>query len=95
MCPGTDQYVIGSPVFKKTTITLENGNQFVIEAKDNSEKNVFIQSATLNGKNFTKNFITYSDLIQGGNLSIQMSENPNKQRGIKTSDRPFSVSEQE
>ena len=95
VCPGTDQYVIGSPVFKKTTITLENGNQFVIEAKDNSEGNVFIQSATLNGKNFTKNFITYSDLIQGGNLSIQMSENPNKQRGIKTSDKPFSVSEQE
>ena len=58
VCPGTDQYVLGSPVFRKATITMEDGRKFVIEANGNSQQNVYIQSATLNGKPLDKNYIT-------------------------------------
>ncbi len=90
--PGTDQYVIGSPVFKKATITMENGNKFVIEAEGNSKDNVYIQSGTLNGKNLDKNYITYDDINNGGNLKFVMGAHPNKQRNIGKSAAPYSVS---
>ena len=92
VCPGTDQYVIGSPVFKKTTISLENGNKFIINAPDNDKDNVYIQSASLNGETYTKNFITYADIIKGGSFDLKMSDSPNKNRGINESDKPFSLS---
>src|SRR5690606_32626944 len=63
VCPGTDQYVIGSPLFSKATITLENGNQFIIEAKNNSPQNMYIQSATLNGHPFTAGWIDYQTIV--------------------------------
>lgn len=92
VCPGTDQYVLGSPLFDKVTIVLENGNKFVIEARNNSDKNLYIKSATLNGVPYTKNYITYSDIIKGGILSFDMDAVPNKERGVNKNDRPFSVS---
>lgn len=92
VCPGTDEYVMGSPLFKKTTITLEDGKKFVIEAPDNDEKHVYIGSATLNGKPFTKNYLRYSDITGGGLLKLNMSTTPAKDRGISKEDRPFSVS---
>lgn len=92
VCPGTDQYVLGSPVFKKATINLENGNKFIINAPDNDMDNVYIQSASLNGETYTKNFITYSDIINGGSFDLKMSDSPNKNRGINESDKPFSLS---
>lgn len=91
VCPGTDQYVLGSPVFEKTTINLENGKKFVIEAKNNNKENVYIQSATLNGKEFTHNFITYGDLINGGVFKLEMKNTPNESRGVNKADRPFSL----
>ncbi len=90
--PGTNQYVIGSPVFKKATITMENGNKFVIEAEGNSKDNVYIQSGTLNGKNLDKNYITYDDINNGGSLKFVMGSQPNKQRNIAKSAAPYSVS---
>ena len=93
VCPGTDQYVFGSPVFQKATIKLENGKTFVISANGNSAKNVYIQSATLNGKNYDLNYITYQDIINGGTLTFQMAAKPNTRRGISKEARPFSVSE--
>lgn len=53
---------------------------------------MYIRSATLNGKNYTKNYITYQDIAKGGSLSLEMDDKPNKQRGIGKEDRPFSVS---
>ena len=90
--PGTNQYVIGSPIFRKATITMENGKKFVIEAKDNNLDNCYIQSGTLNGKNLDKNFITYDDMWNGGILSFQMGPQPNKQRNNTTASAPYSVS---
>ncbi len=92
VCPGTDEYALGSPVFEKATITLENGKQFVIEAKNNSQKNVYIQSATLNGKSYTHNFIRYQDIINGGVIKFEMGEQPDKTRGTNDADFPYSVS---
>lgn len=92
VCPGTDQYVIGSPVFQKATITLENGKKFIINAKNNNRQNVYIQSATLNGKVYNHNWIKYDDIINGGVFELVMGNQPALQRGISEEDKPFSVS---
>ena len=89
--PGTDQYVLGSPIFRKATITMEDGKQFVIEAKDNSKDNVYVDSRSLNGQPISRNYITYSELTSGGTLSLQMSDKPNKQLGTEKSDAPYSL----
>jgi predicted alpha-1,2-mannosidase len=91
VCPGTDEYVIGSPMFQKATITLENGKKFMVEAVNNSRENVYIQSATLNGQPLHKNFIRYADISNGGTLRLVMGKSPNMQRGIREEDRPFSL----
>lgn len=92
VCPGTDEYVLGSPVFQKATITMEDGKKFIIEANNNNKENVYIQSASLNGKNHDKNFIRYSDIANGGILKFEMGNQPNKNRGITKDAAPFSLS---
>lgn len=92
VCPGTDEYVLGSPVFKKTTITLENGKTFVIEAGNNDSHNVYIQSAKLNGESYSKTYIRYQDIVNGGTMQLEMGNQPNKSRGTSLNDRPYSVS---
>ena len=94
VCPGTDEYVIGSPLFKKATITMENGNKFVIEANNNSKENLYIQSATLNGRVLDKNFIKYDDIADGGTLRFEMGSQPNKERCTSKYAAPFSLSKE-
>ena len=91
VCPGTDEYVIGSPVFQKAIIQLENGKTFVIKANGNNPQNVYIQSAKLNGQTHDKNYIKYQDIADGGTLEFEMSATPNTKRGTEASARPFSV----
>ena len=88
--PGTDQYVIGSPLFPKATITMEDGTKFQIIADNNEVNNCYITSSTLNGKELDKNYITYSELIKGGTLHFQMSDTPNKARNIGKEAAPYS-----
>ena len=95
VCPGTDQYVIGSPVFPKMTIHFENGKTLVIEATNNSKKNVYIQSAKLNGNVFSHNYLTYKELTQGGIMQYEMGDQPALGRGTLKSDLPYSVSKHE
>jgi predicted alpha-1,2-mannosidase len=92
VCPGTSEYVLGSPLFKKVIITLEDGKQFVVEAQNNNAENLYIQSANLNGKAYSKNFITYNDIVSGGEIKFIMGNQPNKERGIKQTDFPYSFS---
>ena len=92
VCPGTDQYVIGSPLFRKVTITLEDGKKFTIEAEGNDADSVYIKSASLNGSGLDRNYITYSEITDGGTLKFIMSATPEKTRGISESSRPYSVS---
>ncbi len=90
--PGVDQYALGSPLFDQATITLANGKRFIIVADKNSADNVYIQSATLNGKTWSKNWINHVAITNGGTLRLEMSHQPNPKRGAREEDKPFSVS---
>jgi putative alpha-1,2-mannosidase len=92
--PGTGEYVLGSPLFKKVTINLENGKKFVIDAPLNGEKNVYIQRAALNGETYSRNYLSHSDLMKGGILHLHMGEKPALDRGISAGDQPFSLTRQ-
>lgn len=92
VCPGTDEYVIGSPVFEKATITLENGKTFVIEAHNNSKANVYIRSATLNGSPLNRNYIRYGDMANGGVIRFEMGDKPDMTRATGKEAAPFSLS---
>jgi len=90
VCPGTDEYVFGSPLFDKITLHLENGNSFVITSKNNSHDNVYVNKVSLNGSEYSKTFIRHSDIMKGGTLNFDMSNTPNMQRGINKEDFPYS-----
>jgi predicted alpha-1,2-mannosidase len=94
VCPGVDQYVLGAPLFKKTTLTFENGKQLVINATTNSDNNRYVLSLQLNGKVHPKNWINHFDLLKGGVLNFQMSPVPNKLRGISSDAYPYSFSKE-
>lgn len=82
MNPASGNYEIGSPIFEKTTITISEGKTFVIEAENVSDKNIYIQSATLNGEAFDKTSISHQDILKGGVLHFVMGDQPNKSWGI-------------
>jgi predicted alpha-1,2-mannosidase len=90
--PGVNEYVIGSPLFKKATLNLENGNKFVISTENNSKDNIYIESASLNGTPWENNFIRFEDIKKGGQLEFDMSALPNKQRGLNAENVPYSLS---
>ena len=92
VCPATTQYVLGTPMFKKMTISLENGKKFVINAGGNSDTNFYIANANFNGKAWDKNWIDHSTIQAGGKLNLAMSATPNKKRGAEKSSFPFSLS---
>lgn len=92
VCPGSGQYVLGAPLFRKCTITFGDGKTFVINAPDNDSRNLYISNLALNKKEYTKNFLNHSDIIKGGKIDIKMTEVPNKIRGTKDSDFPYSMS---
>ncbi len=92
VAPGTTQYVMGAPLFKKATLHLENGRDFVINAPENSDKNIYIESATLGGKNYTKNYLDHYEMMKGGVLNLKMSDKPNLNRGTGDGDLPYSFS---
>jgi len=92
VCPGTQQYVVGAPLFKKAILKLENGKQVVINAPQNSEANKYIKSMQLNGKAYTNNWIDHQDLMKGAVINFDMQATPNKQRGTKDSEAPYSFS---
>ena len=92
VAPATPEYVIGAPLFKKVTVNLENGNRIEITAPENSPENRYIQSIEMNGIPYSKNYFKYEDLQKGATVSFEMNHVPNKQRGTKESDFPYSFS---
>lgn len=92
VCPGSNEYVLGAPYFNKVTVSLENGKKLEIVAPANSDTNRYIKTLKYNGKNYTKNYINHFDLIKGGRLLFDMDGKPNKSRGVKDSDFPYSFS---
>lgn len=91
VCPGMPYYVIGSPTFEETVISLENGKTFKILAKNASEKNIYIQSATLNGKDYNKSFLMHEDIMSGGTLAFVMGATPNKEWASSSESIPPSL----
>ena len=92
VAPGTDQYVLGAPLFKKITLNLENGRQFVIDAPENSSRNIYIDGITIDGKDYDKNYITHGMIDNGGGMEIKMSDKPNMTRGTTEEAYPYSFS---
>jgi len=90
--PSRPDYIIGSPLFDEVTIHLGNGKKFVIQAANNSEKNLYIQSATLNGKPWNKPWFSHSDIADGGTLRFEMGPTPNKNWGTAIESAPPSMS---
>ena len=90
VAPGQTIYAIGSPLFEKATIYLEGGKKFVIRAKNRTKNNLYIQSATLNGKPYTKSFLKHEDIMNGGELIFEMGAEPNAKWGTDIGDRPYS-----
>ena len=90
VCPGSGQYVLGTPYFKNIRLHLENGNIVEINAPANSDTNKFIDSMLLNGKDYQHNNLTHDDLMQGAKIEMQMAAEPNKNRGIADDDVPYS-----
>ena len=92
VCPGTDQYVLGAPLFKKTTVHFENGKTLEIKAPQNSRTNMYIKDMKVNGAEYSKNYVTHSLLQNGGVVDCVMSDAPNTERGIGMADAPYSFS---
>ena len=87
VCPGTDQYVLGAPLFPRVTINFENGKKMQIIASGNDDGHRYVERMV-----YTKNYITHADLLKGGRIEFRMSEQPNRLRGIGDADVPYSFS---
>ena len=92
VCPGTDQYVLGAPLFKRATVHFENGKTLEIKAPQNSCTNLYIKDMKVNGAEYSKNYVTHSLLQNGGVVDCVMSDTPNIERGIGMEDAPYSFS---
>ena len=90
VCPGTPDYAIGTPIFDKVTINLENGKKFTVKAINPSSENKYIQSVTLNGAPYSKSYFTHQDILDGAELVFTMGASPNKGWGSDLKDRPAS-----
>ena len=89
VCPGSNQYVIGTPYFKQATVHLENGNTLSIDADG---EGCYIQQMTLNGADYQHNYLDHNQLMQGATIRFGMSTTANKQRGTQPQDAPYSFS---
>ena len=92
VCPGSDEYVIGSPLFEKMNIKLENGNSIQINALGNKKSTRYIDELSVNGNIYTKNYVTHDDLMNGAVIDFKMSNTPNTSRGLNKEDYPYSFS---
>lgn len=90
VCPASDQYVLGAPLFKKATLHFENGKSMVIEAPANSDTNIYLNKLQINGQESTKNYIEFETLRNGGRMECEMTDRPNTNRGVNDADFPYS-----
>ena len=92
VCPGTDQYVLGAPLFRQAVLHLENGKTVTIDAPANSKDNFYVGRLTVDGKDYQKNYLTHSQLLDGAQINFEMVAQPNKQRATAPEDAPYSYS---
>ena len=94
VCPASDEYVLGSPLFKKSVIVLENGNSIVIDAENNARERRYISKMLLNGREYGDNFLKHADLVSGAEISFEMSDEPDTLRGTSPENAPYSFSDE-
>ncbi|UOQ98139.1 GH92 family glycosyl hydrolase [Hymenobacter sp. 5317J-9] len=92
VCPGTDQYVLGAPLFPKATLHLPSGKDIVLNAPNNSAANRYVNGLTFNGQPYDKNWLSHTELMKGATLNFDMSAAPNKSRGTQPAAAPYSFS---
>lgn len=90
VCPGTNQYLIGTPLFKKAVLQLENGKTLVLEAENNSDGNKYIDKVSVRGKSIDRSYLGHAELLEGGLIRFDMAGEPNKKRGVAS--YPYSMS---
>ena len=93
VCPGTNQYVLGAPYLPYLKIVLPNSRVLEIKAPRVSDKNRYVKAVLRNGKPYSRLFITHEDLLEGGTIEFVMSSSPNKHRGLKAEDKPYSLTQ--
>ncbi|MCC8170618.1 MAG: GH92 family glycosyl hydrolase [Parabacteroides sp.] len=91
VCPGSDQYVFGAPALDEAEIRLEDGKTFRITAENLSGQNKYVKTVFLNGKPYTKAYLTHQDIMNGGTLRFVMAGKPGK-RAYRESEKPYSLS---
>lgn len=92
VCPGSGEYVLGSPLFPKATLHLLNGKKLEIKTTNNSFENVYVKDLMVNGKNYSKNYLKIDEIKKGMKLDFSMDSKPNYNRGIRDADAPYSFS---
>ena len=91
VCPGSDQYALGTPLFEKAVVHLENGKDVTISATG-TESGPYIQNMKINGKTWNHNYVNYYDLLDGADISVTLGAEPNFERGTAVEDKPYSYS---
>jgi len=94
VCPGSNQYVLGAPYFKKMTMHLENGKDVVITAPENSDENRYVQKLAINGAEHKVNYVNHADLLQGAKMDYVMGAKANENRGNTAEAAPYSFSKE-
>ena len=95
VCPGSDEYAVGSPLFRKAAIHLENGQTVEIDAPQNCAENRYVGRMTVDGKVTGKTFLEYGELLGGAKIAFGMQPGPDKDRGAKPGDAPYSMSRED
>ena len=92
VCPGTGEFALGSPMFRNVRLNMHNGSTVTLTAPENSSEDVYISSMTVDGKPWTKNYLTQDLLTAGAEVTFRMSDTPNTDRGTSAEDKPYSFS---
>jgi predicted alpha-1,2-mannosidase len=90
--PAVDQYVLGAPLFKKATLTMEGGRKVIINAPENSDANRYVETLKINSKIYEKNWLSHPELKKGMVIDFKMTDRPNLNRGVSASAFPYSLS---
>jgi predicted alpha-1,2-mannosidase len=91
--PASNQYIIGNPLFEKATINLENGNQFTIVAHDINDENKYIRQVYLNGEFLDRTYLKHDEIMNGGTLEFQMTNNPSSWGSIEGQEPKTEITE--
>lgn len=93
VCPGSNEFTFTTPLFEKATLQLANGKTLTITA-NHPEKNLYIHKVELNGKEIETNFVTYEQLMGGGELHFSLTDQPNRKRGVTADSAPYSFTKE-